>query len=176
MLGFYIPAALWGRLGTWLGTCGRLVIGLAHHLGNTHLQCDGSPGSGGWREVAMRRKAAVQAPGEEHGLAEGVVMGQTASVEGGHKEISGALGEDSHKTESSGRLPIGRRFPTCPTAPWKCLCYTPSTDACAGKEQNFSGEHFWDRGYAVSTVGFELEQVRQYIREQENADGTDGQF
>jgi putative transposase len=30
-----------------------------------------------------------------------------------------------------------------------------------GKERNFSGEHFWARGYAVSTVGFELEQVRQ---------------
>src|SRR5437867_3902520 len=27
-----------------------------------------------------------------------------------------------------------------------------------GKERNFSGEHFWARGYAVSTVGFELEQ------------------
>jgi REP element-mobilizing transposase RayT len=24
-----------------------------------------------------------------------------------------------------------------------------------GKERNFSGEHFWARGYAVSTVGFE---------------------
>ena len=45
-----------------------------------------------------------------------------------------------------------------------------------GKERNFSGEHFWARGYAVSTVGFELEQVRQYIREQQSADGTDGQF
>jgi hypothetical protein len=32
------------------------------------------------------------------------------------------------------------------------------------------------RGYAVSTVGFELEQVRQYIREQESADGTDGRL
>ena len=31
----------------------------------------------------------------------------------------------------------------------------------SGKERNFSGEHFWARGYAVSTVGFELEQVRQ---------------
>jgi REP-associated tyrosine transposase len=39
-----------------------------------------------------------------------------------------------------------------------------------------SGEHFWARGYAVSTVGFELEQVRQYIREQEDADGTAGRF
>ena len=45
-----------------------------------------------------------------------------------------------------------------------------------GKDRNFSGEHFWARGYAVSTVGFELEQVRQYIREQQSADGTDGQF
>ena len=43
-----------------------------------------------------------------------------------------------------------------------------------GKERNFTGEHFWARGYAVSTVGFELEQVRQYIREQEEADGTAG--
>jgi putative transposase len=45
----------------------------------------------------------------------------------------------------------------------------------SGKERNFSGEHFWTRGYAVSTVGFELEQVRQYIREQDAADGS-GQF
>jgi hypothetical protein len=29
---------------------------------------------------------------------------------------------------------------------------------------------------AVCTVGFELEQVRQYIREQEDADGTAGRF
>jgi putative transposase len=45
-----------------------------------------------------------------------------------------------------------------------------------GKEWNFTGEHLWARGYAVSTVGFELEQVRQYIRDQEEADGTGEQF
>ncbi|MGD0012561.1 MAG: IS200/IS605 family transposase [Terriglobia bacterium] len=45
-----------------------------------------------------------------------------------------------------------------------------------GKERNTAGEHFWSRGYAVSTVGFELEQVRPYIREQEEADRTGGQF
>lgn len=39
-----------------------------------------------------------------------------------------------------------------------------------GRERNFNGEHFWARGYAVSTVGFELEQVRKYIREQEVTD------
>jgi putative transposase len=40
-----------------------------------------------------------------------------------------------------------------------------------GKER-ISGEHFWARGYAVSTVGFELEQVRQYLRGQEAAHGS----
>jgi len=45
-----------------------------------------------------------------------------------------------------------------------------------GKERNFTGEHLWARGYAVSTVGFELEQVRRYIRDQEEADGTGEEF
>jgi len=40
-----------------------------------------------------------------------------------------------------------------------------------GRERNFTGEHLWAWGHAVSTVGFELEQVRQYIRAQEEADG-----
>lgn len=29
------------------------------------------------------------------------------------------------------------------------------------------GENFWARGYAVSTVGFELEKVQEYIAHQE---------
>ena len=44
-----------------------------------------------------------------------------------------------------------------------------------GKQQNFVGEPFWARGYAVSTVGFELEAVKRYIREQDHAD-RGGQF
>jgi putative transposase len=43
------------------------------------------------------------------------------------------------------------------------------------KERNLTGEHFWARGYAVSTVGFELESVRKYLREQEKAD-KEGRF
>src|ERR1051325_4774060 len=39
-----------------------------------------------------------------------------------------------------------------------------------GKQQNFTGAHFWARGYAVSTVGYELEEVKRYIREQEAED------
>ena len=45
-----------------------------------------------------------------------------------------------------------------------------------GRERNFTGEHLWARGSAVSTVGFEREQIRQYIRDQEEADGSDGRF
>ena len=37
----------------------------------------------------------------------------------------------------------------------------------SGRERNFTGEHFWARGYWVSTVGYELEKVKKYIKEQE---------
>lgn len=43
------------------------------------------------------------------------------------------------------------------------------------KDRNFVGEHVWARGYAVSTVGFELASVKKYIREQEQAD-KEGRF
>ena len=39
-----------------------------------------------------------------------------------------------------------------------------------GRKRNFSGERFWARGYAVSTVGFEEEKIRHYIRQQEQFD------
>ena len=41
-----------------------------------------------------------------------------------------------------------------------------------GKQRNFTGEHFWARGYAVSTVGFEQRQIQQYIRAQETDEGN----
>ena len=44
-----------------------------------------------------------------------------------------------------------------------------------GKARNFAGEHFWARGYAVSTVGFELEAIRRYVREQDDGD-DEGRF
>jgi putative transposase len=37
----------------------------------------------------------------------------------------------------------------------------------SGRQRNFSGEHFWARGYAVSTIGFELDQIKKYVKEQE---------
>lgn len=39
-----------------------------------------------------------------------------------------------------------------------------------GKARNYTGAHFWARGYAVSTIGFDEEIVKQYIREQNDND------
>ena len=48
------------------------------------------------------------------------------------------------------------------------------------RKRNFNGEQFWARGYAASTVGFEEEQIRKYIRNQEQLDAQgsdeDGEF
>jgi len=39
-----------------------------------------------------------------------------------------------------------------------------------GKRQNFVGQHFWARGYFVSTVGRDEAAVRGYIQKQEKED------
>ena len=39
-----------------------------------------------------------------------------------------------------------------------------------GRRRNFVGQHFWARGYYVSTVGKDEEAVRKYIKEQDAAD------
>lgn len=44
-----------------------------------------------------------------------------------------------------------------------------------GKERNFVGESFWARGYYVSSVGLNEEQIKRYIREQEGSDES-GRF
>ena len=40
----------------------------------------------------------------------------------------------------------------------------------AGRKRNFVGQHFWARGYRVSTVGKNEAAVRRYIQEQEKED------
>ncbi len=40
----------------------------------------------------------------------------------------------------------------------------------SGRQRNFTGEHFWARGYFVSTVGIDEGVIRQYIRQQESED------
>src|SRR5262249_8498755 len=38
------------------------------------------------------------------------------------------------------------------------------------RKRNFVGQHFWARGYFVSTVGRDTEVIRDYIRKQEEED------
>jgi putative transposase len=39
-----------------------------------------------------------------------------------------------------------------------------------GRKKNFTGQHFWARGYFVSTVGTDEETIREYIKRQEKED------
>ncbi|MEK7994125.1 MAG: IS200/IS605 family transposase [Planctomycetota bacterium] len=45
-----------------------------------------------------------------------------------------------------------------------------------GKQRNFVGEHFWARGYFVSTVGRDEATVREYIQKQEVEDKRQDQL
>ena len=38
------------------------------------------------------------------------------------------------------------------------------------RRKNFTGEHFWARGYFVSTLGRDDDEIREYIKHQENED------
>jgi putative transposase len=39
-----------------------------------------------------------------------------------------------------------------------------------GRRRNYTGQHFWARGYYVSTVGREESIIREYIHKQEVED------
>ena len=38
------------------------------------------------------------------------------------------------------------------------------------KQRNFVGEHFWSRGYYVSTVGKDEKKIKEYVRRQQAED------
>jgi len=40
----------------------------------------------------------------------------------------------------------------------------------SGRQRNYVGQHFWARGYFVSTVGRDEKVIREYIRHQEQED------
>ena len=46
----------------------------------------------------------------------------------------------------------------------------PMARVYAERRRNFVGQHFWARGYFVSTVGRDEEVIREYIRNQELED------
>ena len=39
-----------------------------------------------------------------------------------------------------------------------------------GRERNFTGHHFWARGYFVSTIGKDEKVIQEYIKKQEEED------
>ena len=45
-----------------------------------------------------------------------------------------------------------------------------------GRQRNFTGAHFWARGYFVSTVGLDESVIREYIRNQEEIDKREDQL
>ena len=45
-----------------------------------------------------------------------------------------------------------------------------------GRKRNFVGQHFWARGYFVSTVGRDEDVIREYIRNQEKEDRRQDQL
>ena len=45
-----------------------------------------------------------------------------------------------------------------------------------GRQQNFTGFHFWAKGYCVSTVGIEEQVIRDYIRHQEEEEKREEQL
>jgi len=45
-----------------------------------------------------------------------------------------------------------------------------------GRQRNFTGFHFWSRGYCVSTVGLDEEKIRAYIRAQEEEEKREEQL
>jgi len=40
----------------------------------------------------------------------------------------------------------------------------------ASKKKNFLGEHFWARGYFVSTIGKDEQKIKEYVRHQQTED------
>ena len=46
----------------------------------------------------------------------------------------------------------------------------------AGRPRNFVGQHFWARGYFVSTVGRDEQAIRAYIQAQEREDRRQDQL
>ena len=52
----------------------------------------------------------------------------------------------------------------------------PDSPWLLGRDRNFTGFHFWARGYCVSTVGLDEQLIREYIRNQEDEEKREEQL
>ena len=79
---------------------------------------EGLSGSGCRGETAIRRKAAVQAPGEEDGLSDGMIMRQPATMECSHAEEVGGDGKNSQQSRQADWQSAAdcQSAPQCPPA------------------------------------------------------------
>jgi putative transposase len=57
----------------------------------------------------------------------------------------------------------------------KGKCAIQVARSFGGKRRNFVGQHFWARGYWVTTVGHNQAAVRKYIQDQKEEDRRIGQ-
>ena len=57
---------------------------------------------------------------------------------------------------------------------WECKYHGKSAIHIArtfgGRAKNFTGEHFWARGYYVSTIGGDEQAIREYSKKQQEED------
>jgi putative transposase len=92
------------------------------------------------RPLAMQRKSRIE---EGHLMSDHVQMLVSIPPKYSVSQVVGYL-------KGKSAIPIARTF--------------------MGKPRNFTGESFWARGYFVSTVGRDEQQIREYIKKQDQED------
>jgi len=109
--------------------------------------------------------------------AEGVVSGNPAGVGDGVPWYGGAVGMQGGRGASDARSCayfVGRAPEVFSVSNVMGFIKGKSAIHIArvsvGRRRNFVGQHFWARGYWMSTVGKNEAAVRQYIQNQEKED------
>jgi putative transposase len=120
--------------------------------------------------VQISRGIHSQVPQED------VVWGTATAPRGGFPQAGGAEGKQDRGGASDARScahddPIPPKY-----AVSQVVGYIKGKSAIhlarvyGERKRNFVGQHFWARGYFVSTVGRDEVLIREYIRKQEEED------
>jgi putative transposase len=100
------------------------------------------------------------------GRALGSVRRELAQQKEGESEAGPLLADHVHSLIS-----IPPKYAGSPVVDYiqgKSAIWIARTDR--GRKRNFTGQHFWARGYDVSTVGRDEETIRAYIQRQAEED------